>query len=319
MCFILGINVNGTTRFGRTAVHAAVCRDHVTVLRMLMDSDADGSIADVYGNTPVHIAKAFQAHQCERRLRLSLLNLRGLSKTEVSFPSRETPRTFRKIRAASVPNRLLTERNSSVTQAQRHKSTSASAISRIRINTSQSKGNAPNNATNPSCFFNKSTKNERYWVVSRTDSGKRRHSDGMLEKKGAKSEDKIISAQDFSLPNGKFRVLKFKKDLHDFSTKTVDDSTVCQQPPRIHTPKNRQNMRSPEPDEVQGKMVQVSQNDQNGSNKYEDLVVTNGVENKENERTLEQNGSTTFTSSSFKPVSQSKPTKTVRFSAKSRY
>ncbi|KAK3086003.1 hypothetical protein FSP39_012012 [Pinctada imbricata] len=122
-----GLDVNGVTRFGRSPVHAAVCKDHVVILNMLLAKGSDVSIEDINGKTALDLARSYESYQCERRLRLASLNLRGLTH---SFSPRTAPQR--------VEEKNENAENGNQTNGSSHEMNGCSSIeSNIETNTSR--------------------------------------------------------------------------------------------------------------------------------------------------------------------------------------
>ncbi|OWF45098.1 uncharacterized protein LOC110457506 [Mizuhopecten yessoensis] len=79
MLISVGATVNWKTRFGRTAVHAAVSADCVCILELLAAEGAKADVEDVQGVTPSQTAITYGSTLCSKKLRLMQLNLRGKS------------------------------------------------------------------------------------------------------------------------------------------------------------------------------------------------------------------------------------------------
>ena len=77
LLFISDIDVNQSTPFGRTPLHAAAARDHLGVLDLLLKYGASIRRTDCYGFSAVDVAKEMSSDQCAKRFRVLLLNLRG--------------------------------------------------------------------------------------------------------------------------------------------------------------------------------------------------------------------------------------------------
>ncbi|KAL5021203.1 hypothetical protein ScPMuIL_000358 [Solemya velum] len=74
----IGVNSNGCTSFGRTPLHAAVCRDQLKTLDLLLRHGGSMQQADVFGCTVFEVARLFQSKLCMKKLRVMQLNLRGI-------------------------------------------------------------------------------------------------------------------------------------------------------------------------------------------------------------------------------------------------
>ena len=72
------VDVNAGTPFGRTALHAAVARDNLSVLDLLLKYAASIRQTDCYGESAQDVAKNMASEGCAKRLRIMLLNLRGM-------------------------------------------------------------------------------------------------------------------------------------------------------------------------------------------------------------------------------------------------
>lgn len=77
LIYFAGVGVNSATPFGRTPLHAAVAKDHVTIVDMLLNNGASHKQADRYGVVPLILAQQMSSAACFRKLRLMQLNLRG--------------------------------------------------------------------------------------------------------------------------------------------------------------------------------------------------------------------------------------------------
>ncbi|CAH1780034.1 unnamed protein product [Owenia fusiformis] len=75
MLLKLGTDVNTTTQYGRTPLHACASQDKVSMADKLLEYGADPRLADNQGARPVNVASRFGAKACTRRLRLATLNL----------------------------------------------------------------------------------------------------------------------------------------------------------------------------------------------------------------------------------------------------
>lgn len=90
MTFFEGVNINGTTQFGRTPLHAAVAKDNLIIMKYLTDHGAKITITDILGKSPLDIAQACSSNMCEKNLKIMQLNLRGSDK---AFKVSKIPRS----------------------------------------------------------------------------------------------------------------------------------------------------------------------------------------------------------------------------------
>ncbi|XP_045193786.2 uncharacterized protein LOC123549623 [Mercenaria mercenaria] len=88
MLLSVGVNVNSTTFFGRTPLHAAVAKDHVVMVDFLLNKGASPRKSDCYGLIPLELAKQMSSTLCFRKLRLVQLNFRGNSNTSANKKSK---------------------------------------------------------------------------------------------------------------------------------------------------------------------------------------------------------------------------------------
>lgn len=210
MCNLLtsiGVNVNGRTHFGRTALHAAVCKDRIHIVNMLLDAGASVHIKDVYSKSPVDLAKSLQSFQSEKRLRLMQLNLRGQKDTD----------SFGKQRVFSTshlhdPNKFDSKKN------YKPKATSAGGNSRsINATTSSYRQETPQKLLSARTDKNNNvikSNVESFWVISQT-SPISRELDSALEKKYRnflENNDKLIQSKQYPSHSSKSRIIKFRKD-----------------------------------------------------------------------------------------------------------
>lgn len=77
MLVSVDVDVNQSTPFGRTPLHAAAARDQLGVLDLLLKHGASIRRTDCYGFSAVDVAKDMSSDQCAKRFRVLLLNLRG--------------------------------------------------------------------------------------------------------------------------------------------------------------------------------------------------------------------------------------------------
>ncbi|KAL4234018.1 hypothetical protein ACF0H5_005672 [Mactra antiquata] len=77
MLISVGVNVNSTTSFGRTPLHAAVAKDHLPIVDLLLDNGASLHQADMFGVVPLVLAQNVSSSASFRKLRLMHLNFRG--------------------------------------------------------------------------------------------------------------------------------------------------------------------------------------------------------------------------------------------------
>lgn len=204
---ITGVNVNGRTHFGRTALHAAVCKDRIHIVNMLLDAGASVHIKDVYSKSPVDLAKSLQSFQSEKRLRLMQLNLRGQKDTD----------SFGKQRVFSTshlhdPNKFDSKKN------YKPKATSAGGNSRsINATTSSYRQETPHKLLSARTDKNNNvikSNVESFWVISQT-SPISRELDSALEKKYRnflENNDKLIQSKQYPSHSSKARIIKFRKD-----------------------------------------------------------------------------------------------------------
>lgn len=210
MCNLLtsiGVNVNGRTHFGRTALHAAVCKDRIHIVNMLLDAGATVHIKDVYSKSPVDLAKTLHSFQCEKRLRLMQLNLRGQKDT--------TPFINQRVYSTSHlhdPNKCDPKKNF------KPKATSAGGNSRsINVTTPTYRQEVPQKLLSARTDKNNNTIKsnvDSFWVISQT-SPISKELDSALEKKYRnflENNDKLIQSKQHSSYSGKSRIIKFKKD-----------------------------------------------------------------------------------------------------------
>lgn len=80
MLITVGVDINGTTQFGRTALHAAASKDNLITLKYLIDHGAKIYITDLLGKSPLDVAQSCASHMCEKNLKIMQLNLRGNNK-----------------------------------------------------------------------------------------------------------------------------------------------------------------------------------------------------------------------------------------------
>ena len=204
---ITGVNVNGRTHFGRTALHAAVCKDRIQIVNMLLDAGAAVHMYDVYSQSPVDMAKSHNSFQCEKRLRLMQLNLRGQKDSHCN------PNSFSKQRVLSTSH-LHSPSKSEIRKNIKPKATSAGAKWRP-IHTSNQE--PPSKLLSARSDKNNNTiksNTESYWVVTQT-SAIPREIESSLEKKYRNfldNHDKLIHNKQLPSNSGKTRILKFKKD-----------------------------------------------------------------------------------------------------------
>lgn len=86
--FISDVDLNATTPFGRTPLHAAAARDRLVVLDLLLKYGASIRRTDCYGFSAIDVAKDMSSDLTAKRLRVMLLNLRGMIGQNVSRESR---------------------------------------------------------------------------------------------------------------------------------------------------------------------------------------------------------------------------------------
>jgi hypothetical protein len=85
-CFVTvfsGIDINGSTQFGRTALHAAASKDNFIILKYLIDHGAKIYSTDLLGKSPLDTAKSFSSYMCEKNLKVLIV--------AVSFIGRGVP------------------------------------------------------------------------------------------------------------------------------------------------------------------------------------------------------------------------------------
>ncbi|XP_076109671.1 uncharacterized protein LOC143078672 isoform X2 [Mytilus galloprovincialis] len=80
MLITVGVDINGTTQFGRTALHAAASKDNLITLKYLIDHGAKINITDLLGKSPLDVAQSCASLMCEKNLKIMQLNLRGNNK-----------------------------------------------------------------------------------------------------------------------------------------------------------------------------------------------------------------------------------------------
>lgn len=61
-------NINGSTIFGRTALHLAAFRGHIGCVSLLLSEGADSTAIDVFGKTPLQLAQVNKHVYCQKRL-----------------------------------------------------------------------------------------------------------------------------------------------------------------------------------------------------------------------------------------------------------
>ena len=76
------VDVTQCTPFGRTPLHAAAARDHLSVLDLLLKHGSSVRRTDCYGFSAVDVATEMASDLCAKRFRVLLLNLRGWDWTE---------------------------------------------------------------------------------------------------------------------------------------------------------------------------------------------------------------------------------------------
>lgn len=72
-----GVNVNSTTLYGRTPLHAAVAKDRAAMAEFLLSKGATLQKPDCFGVVPIELAQQMSSNTCFRKLRIMQLNLRG--------------------------------------------------------------------------------------------------------------------------------------------------------------------------------------------------------------------------------------------------
>lgn len=75
MLLSVGVDVNSSTRFGRSPLHAAVAKDHVTIVEMLINQGAALLQTDRFKCTALDVARQMSADLCLRKLRLKQFSL----------------------------------------------------------------------------------------------------------------------------------------------------------------------------------------------------------------------------------------------------
>ncbi|XP_062580304.1 uncharacterized protein LOC134242236 [Saccostrea cucullata] len=219
MCNLLisiGVNMNGSTHFGRTALHAAVCKDRIQIVNMLLDAGATVHVYDIYSQSPVTIAKSYNSFQCEKRLRLMQLNLRGLKdlQNKNSYSNLQL-----KGRVSSTPQ--IAQRDTETARSTKPKSTSAGTNRQYTENVS-SHNDQPKKLLSARSDKNNNTiktRTEGYWVISQSNP-RHKELDGALEKRYLnflEHHDKLIQNKQYPLSASKYRILKFKKDSADMA------------------------------------------------------------------------------------------------------
>ncbi|XP_064611604.1 uncharacterized protein LOC135475606 [Liolophura sinensis] len=69
--------VNRVTKFGHTALHAAVCRDRVAVVDILLQHKVNLTMSNALGQTPLHTAISRSSKRCAKKLRYVLFHERS--------------------------------------------------------------------------------------------------------------------------------------------------------------------------------------------------------------------------------------------------
>lgn len=292
---ITGVNVNGRTHFGRTALHAAVCKDRIYIVNMLLDAGASVHIKDVYSKSPVDLAKSLQSFQCEKRLRLMQLNLRG-QKDTASFGKQRVFSTSH----LHDPNKCDSKKN------YKPKATSAGGNSRsINATTSSYRQDLPHKLLSARTDKNNNmikSNVESFWVISQT-SPISRELDSALEKKYRnflENNDKLIQSKQYPSHSSKSRIIKFRKDSSEIvvAKSSVEDN-------KSEMVKSVDNM------ENNSIKAQLSpEENSNGHNSKDDSPS-------ESPREQDERNSAISRKSSLKSKGSSSP-KNVRFSARAR-
>ncbi|XP_061162439.1 microtubule-associated protein 9-like [Saccostrea echinata] len=221
MCNLLisiGVNMNGSTHFGRTALHAAVCKDRIQIVNMLLDAGASVHVYDRYSQSPVDVAKSYNSFQCEKRLRLMQLNLRGLKDLQ---GKNSYSNLHRKGRISSTPQ--IAHYDSEAARSTKPKSTSAGTNRQYSESaSSHNKNEQPKKLLSARSDKNNNaikTRTDGYWVISQTNP-RQKELDGALEKRYLnflEHHDKLIQNKQYPLSASKYRILKFKKDSADMA------------------------------------------------------------------------------------------------------
>lgn len=228
---IAGVKVNGCTHFGRTALHAAVCKDRIHIVNLLLDAGATVHVYDTYSQTPVNIAKSYNSFQCEKRLRLMQLNLRGLKDSQAASVSIAP---YRSNRISSTPH-IIHHNNEALKRNLKPKATSAGA-NRGLLDSSSSNSCEPKKLLSArSDKSNNAIKSNAagYWVISQHNT-RPRELDGALERRYLnflEHHDKLIHSKQYPLSGSKFQIIKFKKDSSEM---IVGKPTVSEESRATH-------------------------------------------------------------------------------------
>ena len=160
------MDVNASTPFGRTPMHAAAARDHLTVLDLLLKYAASIRQTDCYGMTAHDVAKEMLSELCAKRLRVMLLNLRGMIGQKTSRDNRSRsgiPHGKHTLRESLLE---MPSRSNTVTDMRAHSTVSQNSEENRDVNTSHNiKRNKRKTPLNASLADNSSVNNTKTDIV----------------------------------------------------------------------------------------------------------------------------------------------------------
>lgn len=115
------MDVHGVTPFGRTPLHACVCKDNITIAEILLEYGASPDKIDLHGVSPYNAACINNAKRCVKRLRIMQLNLRGRKSSSAKYSEEmdkakfsQRPKLSSEISKITVTSSLPPERPATV-------------------------------------------------------------------------------------------------------------------------------------------------------------------------------------------------------------